>query len=56
MTATIALPPRTYETPKFYSTLRIDEFPFETWRDSSPYDQPSRSQHVVQRTQGSMQR
>ena len=46
MTATLALPPRGHETPKFFDTLRIDEFPFESWRDASPYDRPSRSQHA----------
>jgi hypothetical protein len=44
MTATLALPPRGHETPKFFDTVRIDEFPFESWRDASPYDRPSRSQ------------
>ena len=56
MTATIALPPRSHETPRFYSSFKIDEFPFESWRDASPYDRPTHSQHVAQRTQGELQR
>jgi hypothetical protein len=47
MTATVALPPRNFETPTFSGTLRIDEFPFESWRDASPYDRPTRSHRVV---------
>jgi hypothetical protein len=43
MTATLTLPLRGLETPTFHDMLRIDEFPFESWRDSSPYDRPSRS-------------
>jgi hypothetical protein len=44
MTATLALPPRGLETPTFHDMLRIDEFPFESWRDPSPYDRPTRPQ------------